>query len=800
MVYTELHNLINDKKWDAVRQRLNTDQGRRETREKSNGGDLPLHSAAARQPPLDVVDKLIEIHPDGVREKSNNFGALPLHYAVWYRAPLDVVRILIEKYPGAVHERSGGDHSLLPIEWAERCGASEDVKRLLRDCAANQQQEQREAAERRRREEEEEAKRQEQTRQRLLLQQHQQRLLNENFRASVRTQDTDAMRKCIVNGADVSLPEVGGAALVDAAAAGSKEKLRILLDSGAPIANTTALHAATKEGHEAAVRFLLERGADPHDMDPATDLTPLEIAEPGSKVHELITKWLESPTQRWKRITDQPNFREVSAMNELLELTGLLAVKSEAIDLYNSVDIEKDRQRLRQQQGGASSTGRFSNSSLLSQMSLHMRFDGNPGTGKTTVGRLLGKALKQMNVLPSDTFVEVGGAELLRGGSDLLAKKLEEIEKGNGGILFLDEAYQLRPKADREGAAITNLLLKAMEDRREKLVVIVAGYKDDMDEFFSFNPGLPSRFPLQFTFEDYTWEELHDILKSQLESKQLRVSGSEWTEQFDKQTGKPCYHNSLTNKSVSERPEEMNNTRFLRIAARRLSRRRGMVGFGNGREVRNLVEDIYRRQSTRLANLKEDLRKNGESLQMHHITELTREDVLGRHKPLRDIEAKKELDNLVGLEKVKRSIDGLLRTAEENFDREDREEELVKLNLNRFFIGNPGTGKTQVAKLYGRILKEMGWLSRGDLEAKDAADFVGSVIGESEKKTAEILQACRGKVLLIDEAYNLGGDDIYRKAVVDTLVARVNPEPGDDVAGGALSCREILRPVIGQLA
>ena len=164
---------------------------------------------------------------------------------------------------------------------------------------------------------------------------------------------------------------------------------------------------------------------------------------------------------------------------------------------------------------------------------------------------------------------------------------------------------------------------------------------------------------------------------------------------------------------------------------------------------------------------------------------LERVDLLGpRSVGVGDSAALKELNAMLGLESVKANVKNMITVMETNVEREELEVPLAELMLNRVFMGNPGTGKTTVAKLYGRILKDMGLLSKGDVIVKNPSDFMGSALGESEKNTLAILEEAKGCVLVIDEAYGLHSQknttDPYKTAVVDTIVAKVQGVPGDD--------------------
>eukprot|EP00775_Hariotina_reticulata_P004272 gene4272-4525_t len=417
------------------------------------------------------------------------------------------------------------------------------------------------------------------------------------------------------------------------------------------------------------------------------------------------------------------------ALQELTKMTGLDPVKQQMFNLADEVVLDGSRGR------------------DINARNYNVRFYGNPGTGKTTVARLYARMLEELKVLPQAAVEETSGAALVAGGLTEIKDKLKKLEKG--GVLFLDEAYQLDPAKNPLGAQVLNYLLPEMENRRGKLVVVLAGYEKPMeDQIMSFNEGLPSRFPLLFKFPDYTDQQLHDIFVGQLQS------------------GKPVF--------------TLDEAKYARIAAKHLGRQRdsGAPGFGNARAVRNLLEATISRQSARvLEEQRAELFPN--------LLLLKRDDLLGaKHLDVSRSLPLQQLEGLRGLQAVKDSVQTLLGLIRTNAELEELEKPLKDVCLNRVFLGNPGTGKTTVAGIYGGILRDLGLLSKGDVMVKVPADFIGQVLGESEKKTMAILEAARGSVLVIDEAYGLHAGskykDPYKEAVIDTIVAKVQGVPGDD--------------------
>ncbi|KAK3320409.1 P-loop containing nucleoside triphosphate hydrolase protein [Cercophora scortea] len=433
----------------------------------------------------------------------------------------------------------------------------------------------------------------------------------------------------------------------------------------------------------------------------------------------------------WKRLKKLEGAQS-SSLDTLMGMIGLEEIKQEFLSIKSKIDTGL-------RQGISLASERFGCCML-----------GNPGTGKTTVARLYAKFLAELCIIPGTTFKETTGSALANTGVSGCKQLLDDILNDGGGVLFIDEAYQLTSGTNPGGGAVLDFLLAEVENLTGKVVFVLAGYNKQMETFYAHNPGLPSRFPHTFKFADYTDDELLRILEGKINKK---------------------YNSAMA-------CEGGLSGLYCRIVARRVGRGRGKEGFGNARAMENTLAVISRRQADRL-------RRERKAGAMPDDFFLSKEDLIGPEpgEALARCGAWKKLQELIGLGAVKEAVKALVDSIQQTYQRELDEQPPIQYSLNKVFLGNPGTGKTTVAKLYGEVLVALGLLSKGEVIVRNPSDFTGSVLGESEKLTKGILASAAGKVLVIDEAYGLYGGsiaDIYKTAVIDTIVAEVQSVPGED--------------------
>ena len=376
----------------------------------------------------------------------------------------------------------------------------------------------------------------------------------------------------------------------------------------------------------------------------------------------------------------------------------------------------------------------------------HYVFTGNPGTGKTTVARIMADVFRTLGIVSRGQLVEADRAKLVAGFAGQTAIKTNQlIDSAMGGVLFIDEAYTLKSNdQDSFGAEAIDTLLKRLEDDRGKFICIVAGYTDNMHDFIDSNPGLKSRFTQTIHFDDYTPDELTQIFINLCKGK---------------------------NFTVDEETKAAIHRQFEQLYLRRDK------NFGNAREARRIFDQAVEKQSQRLVNMMGD--PNFKDEDMYRIT--SADLPMAQSEKARPLdEVLNELDDFIGMRSVKNMI---RRLAVQSMFMKQRAAagagKVQQMSMNFILTGNPGTGKTSVARKMGEILQAMEILPTSRVIEASRATLVGKYMGETPKIVNNMCDKAMGGILFIDEAYTLSSEnDQYGKEAIDTLMKRMEDDRG----------------------
>ena len=462
------------------------------------------------------------------------------------------------------------------------------------------------------------------------------------------------------------------------------------------------------------------------------DVTSEDNGEPDSHGTQATAGGKPGATGRSKKRAAAPV--ETASTEELLaelqNFVGLASVKREVATLVSLQQLARKRAAV-----GLPSP----------PMSRHLIFAGPPGTGKTSIARLYGKILASLGTLPKGHVVEVARQDLVAQYVGATAiKTTEKFNEALGGVLFLDEAYTLAADAGGSGADFgreaIDTLVKLMEDHRDDVVVIAAGYSHEMRQFLQTNPGLASRFTRTVEFDSYTPEELVTIVEHYCRTHQ-------YTLEYGTRAALERYFGRI------HRDET----------------------FGNARTARKVFEEMVDRQAQRLAT------EGASSPQ--ELSRLVPEDLgpvagpgvgTAAGSTRNELPALLEkLNGMVGLASVKREVTDLINLIGTAERRRQAGLPVPSLSRHLIFSGPPGTGKTTVARLFGQVLTALGVLSSGQLIEVSRGDLVAEYIGQTARKTKDAFDRARGGVLFIDEAYSLtrgGSSNDFGAEAIDTLV------------------------------
>ncbi len=464
----------------------------------------------------------------------------------------------------------------------------------------------------------------------------------------------------------------------------------------------------------------------------AAALFPLHVDSDDEKPAESAAKAGTGAAANAGIAENAPRETVEDVLAELDSLVGLEEVKAEVRKLVNLAKVNEARRA----QG-----------LKVPPMSYHMVFTGNPGTGKTTVARIVARAFRALGIAKTGQLVETDRAGLVGTYAGETATKTNaKVDEAIGGVLFVDEAYQLvSGDNDNYGREAIATLIKRMEDDRDKLIVIAAGYTDEMRDFLDANPGMRSRIARTIEFPDYSAAELAAIFRSMAKKNDFTLAP-------DLEAG-------------------------LDAAIAKLTARRDRT-FGNARFVRQLFEDATGRQANRLA---ESGSLDADALKTLVLADLAvGERKADLHAPTVE-EVLAELDALTGMKPVKEEVRRLVATVKANKLRAEKGVGGdVTMSYNFVFTGNPGTGKTTVARILGRAFRALGVLDRANFVETDRSGLVAKYEGQTAAKTNKLIDSAAGGILFIDEAYQLnqGENDQYGAEAVATLLKRMEDARG----------------------
>ena len=421
---------------------------------------------------------------------------------------------------------------------------------------------------------------------------------------------------------------------------------------------------------------------------------------------------------------------EEQILGELDEYIGLKSVKDEIKAIVRNVKAKK---------------GKGVKDKLITD---HFIFTGNPGTGKTTFARKFGEVLNAVGALPTGQFVEISGKDFIGrflGDSEENVKKY--VNQAMGGVLFIDEAYALNTRYGDDSAGYggdaVNTLMTLLENRKGEFVCIMAGYTKEMGEFVRMNPGLPRRMNVTIEFPDYSARELEQLFRLRLTRNDEKVTFT-----------------------LDATAEEMLPKVFDRMWLKRGDT------FGNAGEVRNLFDLAVKRH--RLRGAEDDILSYADIVGEDATEDISVEDIM------------KELDGLVGMSQVKDSIRRIaseIATQKRLIEMGEASEGLTKYNF--VITGNPGTGKTTVARIFGKIFKALGVTASDRVVEKKPENILSKFVNESSEKMNAAINEAMGCVLFLDEAYGLDPMDAAGQSTssegrdaVRTLMARMENEAG----------------------
>lgn len=402
-------------------------------------------------------------------------------------------------------------------------------------------------------------------------------------------------------------------------------------------------------------------------------------------------------------------------LGQMDELIGLEHVKKEFRDFY---------------------TMQLSGITKTSKQRYHMLFTGNPGTGKTTIAKMAADLLYRMNILKTNKLVAVSPSDLVSmWPSGTGQKTADVIHRAYDGVLFIDEAYGLIN--GNRGPEVLNVLIQEMEDNADRLVVILAGYKKEIDELLKLNPGLASRISREIPFHDYSLEELIEIFHACCQKDGFALD-----------------------KSADAILEDC----ICGLMSREY--------FGNARDITNLVQHLKEAWASDYYHRPE----------MQNANDVVEKVFYPKHfQKIMPPKKESSIHDLIGLETLKNKLIAFKnQVLYQKHLKEKGISGVLESNMHMIFTGNPGTGKTTVAKLIADDLYSIGILKSNRIVVAERKDLVSAIPGHTATKTAEIVKKAAGGVLFIDEAYSLANGNLGHE-VIEVLLTAMEEHKSDTI-------------------
>ncbi|KAL0069485.1 hypothetical protein AAF712_003520 [Marasmius tenuissimus] len=465
--------------------------------------------------------------------------------------------------------------------------------------------------------------------------------------------------------------------------------------------------------------------------------------DPSLEAERVIPRKIGASEKEW-------NLRKESGgvsnqhVDAIMSMLGLEEVKKKVLDIMDIVELMKKQKR--------SMKGVTFNAVLF----------GNSGTGMLAFADYYFKFLQSIGIISGNgpVYNNLNVTE-----AENILSYVRRMQTSGGGIHVVDAhkpgkySWSTWLSSTNIDGVTPDLLVQQMALSAGVHAFLFSGPKEKMETWLASNPVLDEALAHRFYFPDLEVDEMLQVFEMRL-----------WE----------LFKGEMKVEGGVDGP-------YVRLAVEGLAVRRDAEGFANELEVHSLVDDVLLRQAKRLAKRDKEVEEEAGEAEQHHML-ITKEDLLvhSTDTPIEESESYKELNDLVGLEAVKATVKSLIKLVQVNNQRRLQGKKPVRIPLNRVFLGPSGTGKTTVAKIFAKLLNRLGLLSTGEVVVRNANDFIGQYIGQSEAFTKSILAGAKGKVLIIDEAHTLSptsgscGGDVFKEDVINSLVSGIQNIPGDD--------------------